>query len=456
MSSFIPPLIVSVVITVRYRRFARINNLPELENKYKYLLVFTIALFAITSIFSESVLTVWLWNLYVLGLVAYSLNQKELQQLRSFLVAFIPYVLVVLLNDLTELISKEAYKISEPYFKSAITLSFIWMAAIWYSQNRQAKVAEKERIKRQHEDELNRAIAQRKVELEGLVTERTAELTRQKEELEMALTELRTTQSQLIQSEKMASLGELTAGIAHEIQNPLNFVNNFSEVSRELLDEMQAEIEKDNKEEAGLILNDIKTNLEKINYHGKRADNIVKGMLQHSRANTGQKELTDINSLADEYLRLAYHGLRAKDKTFNAKFETDLDPAVGRVSVIPQEIGRVILNLLTNAFYVVTEKKKRLGESFNPTVIISTKKTKQGLEIKVSDNGDGIPSNILDKIFQPFFTTKPTGQGTGLGLSMCYEIVTQGHGGELKVETKEGEGSVFTVCLPIEKVEKHG
>lgn len=456
MSSSIAPFIVSLLITVRYRSFARINILPELENRYRYLLIFSISLFVITAIFSESVFSGWSWNLYLSGLAAYSFNQKEFQSLRSFLGAFIPYILVVIVNDLTALISKDFYDTSEAYFKSAISLSFIWMAAIWYSQNRQAKAAEKERIRRLHEDELNRAIAQRKVELEVLVAERTAEITKQKEELEMALTELRTTQSQLIQSEKMASLGELTAGIAHEIQNPLNFVNNFSEVSNELLDEMQAEMEKENNGEARLILGDLKINLEKINYHGKRADNIVKGMLQHSRANTGQKELTDINALADEYLRLAYHGLRAKDKTFNAKFETKLDPAVDKISVVPQDIGRVILNLVTNAFYVVTEKKKRLGDSFNPTVTITTKRTKREVEIEVADNGDGIPSGILDKIFQPFFTTKPTGQGTGLGLSMCYEIVTQGHGGELIVETKEGEGSVFRVQLPLAKVEKNG
>jgi two-component system NtrC family sensor kinase len=325
----------------------------------------------------------------------------------------------------------------------------MWMVAILFSQNRQNKAAEKERIKRLQEDELNRAIAIRKVELEGLVAERTAELTQQKEELEEALTELRNTQSQLIQSEKMASLGELTAGIAHEIQNPLNFVNNFSEVSIELLDEMQAEMDKENINEAKLIIADVKLNLEKINHHGKRADSIVKGMLLHSRASSGQKEPTDINALADEYLRLAYHGLRAKDKTFNAKFETDFDETIGKVNLVAQDIGRVILNLLNNAFYAVTEKKKLIGNEYNPTVSISTKKSGNVVEIKVSDNGDGIPQKNIDKIFQPFFTTKPAGKGTGLGLSMCYEIITQVHGGELKVETKEGEGSVFIIHLPF-------
>jgi signal transduction histidine kinase len=247
----------------------------------------------------------------------------------------------------------------------------------------------------------------------------------------------------------MASLGELTAGIAHEIQNPLNFVNNFSEVSNELLEEMQVELDNGNHEEVKQIVADLKNNLEKINHHGKRADNIVKGMLQHSRASTGQKEAADINVLADEYLRLAYHGLRAKDKSFNAKFEADLDSTIGKISMVPQDIGRVILNLLTNAFYAVTEKKRALGEAFEPTVVISTKKVANGVEIKVTDNGFGIPSKIIDKIFQPFFSTKPTGKGTGLGLSLCYEIVTKEHAGELKVTTKEGEGSVFTVLLPV-------
>jgi len=269
-----------------------------------------------------------------------------------------------------------------------------------------------------------------------------------KKSAEDALSELQTTQTQLIQSEKMASLGELTAGIAHEIQNPLNFVNNFSEVSKELLDEMLEEIEAGDMEEVRAIMADVVQNLDKINHHGKRADGIVKGMLQHSRASGDKKEATDINALADEYLRLAYHGLRAKDKSFNAQLITDFDERIITVDVIPQDLGRVVLNLLTNAFYVVHEKKKSGLENYEPTVSISTKKIKDKLEIKVTDNGNGIPTAIMEKIFQPFFTTKPTGQGTGLGLSMSYDIVTKGHGGELKVETKKGEGTTFTIELP--------
>jgi two-component system, NtrC family, sensor kinase len=283
---------------------------------------------------------------------------------------------------------------------------------------------------------------------------------RSKTKIEKAYTELKATQQQLIQSEKMASLGELTAGIAHEIQNPLNFVNNFSDVNQELLSEMKDEMDKGNIKDAKEIANDIIDNEQKINHHGKRADAIVKNMLQHSRSSSGKKEPTDINVLADEYLRLAYHGLRAKDKSFNATMKTAFDDSIGKINIIPQDIGRVILNLINNAFYAVSEKQKNTLTSsalnrYEPVVTISTKTVKPPLgglgskvEISVKDNGKGIPQKIVDKIFQPFFTTKPTGQGTGLGLSLAYDIVTKGHGGELKVETKEGEGSEFIIQLP--------
>ena len=275
----------------------------------------------------------------------------------------------------------------------------------------------------------------------------------QKEKVETTLSDLKATQAQLIQSEKMASLGELTAGIAHEIQNPLNFVNNFSEVSNELIDEMKSELDQGDNDEAKIIADDVKQNLEKILQHGKRADAIVKGMLQHSGTSTGAKEPADINKLADEYLRLAYHGLKAKDKSFNAMFETEFDHNVAQINIIPQDIGRVILNLINNAFYAVNEKAKaaqppKAGVQYKPMVTVCTKKLKDKIEVRVKDNGNGIPVSIKEKIFQPFFTTKPTGQGTGLGLSLAYDIV-KAHGGELKVETKEGEGSGFTILLPI-------
>ncbi|MBS1631002.1 MAG: hypothetical protein JST10_00360 [Bacteroidetes bacterium] len=278
-------------------------------------------------------------------------------------------------------------------------------------------------------------------------------LNKQKQQIEKTLSDLKSTQSQLIQSEKMASLGELTAGIAHEIQNPLNFVNNFSEVSNELIEELRIrndELRIDDTEIKDL-LSDIGQNLEKINHHGKRAGDIVKGMLQHSRSSTGQKELTDINALCDEYLRLAYHGLRAKDKSFNAKFETDFDASLPKIKVVPQEIGRVILNLINNAFYAASQPSKGglsgTESSRVPTVWVSTKKDGNKILISVKDNGPGIPESIKDKIFQPFFTTKPTGQGTGLGLSLSYDII-KAHGGEIKVESKEGEGTEFTILLP--------
>jgi signal transduction histidine kinase len=263
-----------------------------------------------------------------------------------------------------------------------------------------------------------------------------------------ALTELKSTQALLIQSEKMASLGELTAGIAHEIQNPLNFVNNFSEVSNELIEEMNTEIEKGRIEEAKTIASDIKQNLEKITQHGKRADAIVKSMLQHSSTSSGKKESVSINDLADEYLRLAYHGLRAKDISFNASMKTDFDDKAGNIEIIPQDIGRVILNLITNAFYSVSEKRKSGAANYEPIVTVGTRKINDHIEVSVSDNGNGIPRKVLDKIFQPFFTTKPTGQGTGLGLSLSYDIV-KAHGGELRVESKEGAGALFVILLPV-------
>ncbi len=284
----------------------------------------------------------------------------------------------------------------------------------------------------------------------ALLQKQKRETEQQKAKTEQTLEELKTAQAQLIQSEKMASLGELTAGIAHEIQNPLNFVNNFSDVNKELIEELKSEkskikSERDEQLEEEL-LNNIAQNLDKINHHGKRADAIVKGMLQHTRTSTGQKEPTGINALCDEYLRLSYHGLRAKDKDFNANFTTDFDESIGKIEVVPQDIGRVLLNLYNNAFYSVNEKKKALNGTFEPMVEVSTKRTGDKIEISVRDNGTGIPKKVLDKIFQPFFTTKPTGQGTGLGLSLSYDII-KAHGGKIKVETKEGEGVEFIIQL---------
>jgi two-component system NtrC family sensor kinase len=291
----------------------------------------------------------------------------------------------------------------------------------------------------------------------ALLQQQKQEIDNQKRKVETTLSELKCTQAQLIQSEKMASLGELTAGIAHEIQNPLNFVNNFSEVNKEMIAELKEEINKGNYDDVKIIADDIEVNEEKINHHGKRADAIIKGMLQHSRQTSSIKEPTDINKLADEYLRLSFHGLRAKDKNFNADFKTDFDNSIGKINIVPQDIGRVLLNLFNNAFYAVNEKhKKQLGladltalENYKPLVSVSTKKLNDKIEIKVSDNGNGIPQNIIDKIFQPFFTTKPTGEGTGLGLSLAYDIITKEHNGTIKVESRENEGTTFIIDLPF-------
>ena len=274
--------------------------------------------------------------------------------------------------------------------------------------------------------------------------------------LNQSLEDLKATQAQLIQSEKLASLGELTAGIAHEIQNPLNFVNNFSELSVELVEELKEEIKKPEQDWELIeeLMDDLASNQQKINHHGKRAASIVTGMLQHARTSTGAKEPTDLNTLADEYLRLAYHGLRAKNPTFNAKMVTDFDPNIGKVEVIPQDIGRVFLNIINNAFYAT---QQRAGSSdgvtssppYEPTVSISSKKENGQVVFKIKDNGTGIPEDVKDKILQPFFTTKPTGQGTGLGLSISYDIVVKGHGGNITMESEAGKGSEFIIYLPV-------
>jgi len=364
------------------------------------------------------------------------------------MIAFLPLIALSIVSDIVKVTDNNLYLKIKSYFDIAGAVGITWMVAMLIRSRKQQKALEKERKKTQEEEERSKFMAAQKAELEILVAERTVELTNQKNELQQALTELKSAQTQLIHSEKMASLGELTAGIAHEIQNPLNFVNNFSEVNAELIDEMKNELIAGNNKEAATIAGYIKDNQEKITHHGKRADAIVKGMLQHSKASTGKKELTDINKLADEYLRLAYHGLRAKDKNFNADFKTEFDENIGKINVVSQDIGRVLLNLYNNAFYAVNEKSKTGDVSYRQVISVQTKKLNGKVEIIVSDNGNGIPQNIVDKIFQPFFTNKPAGQGTGLGLSLAYDIV-KAHSGEIKVETKEGEGSVFKILLPV-------
>jgi len=284
----------------------------------------------------------------------------------------------------------------------------------------------------------------------NLVKEQKKQTDIQKDAAEQALYLLKETQTQLIQSEKLASLGELTAGIAHEIQNPLNFVNNFSEVSMELFDEMEIGFKNDDKQEILEIAADIRQNLEKILHHGRRADGIVKGMLQHSRASSNVKEQADINKLADEYLRLAYHGLRAKDKTFNAELKTYFGTGIPLIKMVPQDIGRVLLNLFNNAFYAVQQRQKTAGDDYKPEVTLTTSTENNNLLITVKDNGNGIPDTIRDKILQPFFTTKPTGEGTGLGLSLSYDIVVKEHGGQIRVDSIENRYTEFTILIPIQ------
>ena len=328
-------------------------------------------------------------------------------------------------------------------------ISLFWSNQQLKKRNRAIQKLSEENLLQ--EQEKQQILATQNETLELQVNERT-------QELNQSLTELKATQNQLIQSEKLASLGELTAGIAHEIQNPLNFVNNFAEVSAEMIDELKEELEKGDLEEVKAIAEDLQVNLGKINHHGGRASSIVKGMLEHSRTSSGVKEPTNLNALADEFLRLAYHGLRAKDSSFNCKMETHFEPDLPLVSVISQDIGRVLLNLINNAFYAVAERSRSTVGAplagapapYQPTVTVSTQKTDNQIIIKVQDNGNGIPEAIRDKIFQPFFTTKPTGQGTGLGLSLAYDIVTKGHGGTFKIESTEGIGSEFLIILPFQ------
>lgn len=388
------------------------------------------ATFALEGIYQDLV-----GSAILFGLVYYGTKEQDFAAQRSYLLANIPLAITGVINFIFGFLFEKFYDQYQQYFGWLTLIAFAWIFGKWATSKKQ-------------EEEL-RISTERRAELEALVQERTVELQKQKDELQETLQELKTTQAQLIQSEKMASLGELTAGIAHEIQNPLNFVNNFSEVTAELIEEMEEELNKGDKEEAVAIAADIKQNLEKIMHHGKRADGIVKGMLQHSRASSNVKEPTDVNKLADEYLRLAYHGLRAKDKSFNAELVTHFGEGLPQANLVPQDIGRVLLNLFNNAFYAVKEKQKINGAEFKPMVEVTTIQKGKSLEITVRDNGTGIPDDIKEKILQPFFTTKPTGEGTGLGLSLSYDIVVKAHSGKIDVKSKNGEGSEFKISLPV-------
>ncbi|MCA6446900.1 MAG: histidine kinase [Chitinophagaceae bacterium] len=468
MSGSFVLFLVSLILIERIRRFSKREQINELFRNFQLLLYICISFYLFSNLLHEKV-TRWIWVIGLGCLLYYCFNKNQLQTQRKLFWAAVPILVASVISNISWLISASFYKEWKVFYDNAEGVAFIWMLAILFSQNKLNKQLEKERKERKEEEARNRAIALRKVELEVLVQERTAEISKQKEELEKTVEELKSTQQQLIQSEKMASLGELTAGIAHEIQNPLNFVNNFSELNNELLQELgpldKLGVTADQQD----ILKDIQSNSEKINHHGQRAASIVKGMLQHSRSSSGQKEPTDINALCDEYLRLAYHGLRAKDKSFNAEFKTEFDETLPKVNIVPQDMGRVILNLINNAFFAVSERVKIEGGShkaeaisseeegipsglqltpYSPIVTVSTKNLGNKIEINISDNGTGIPNDIKEKIFQPFFTTKPTGQGTGLGLSLAYDIVTKLHGGKLTVESEQGSGTTFIISIP--------
>ncbi|WP_031527951.1 sensor histidine kinase [Dyadobacter crusticola] len=431
-------------------------NYPEWEKRLVAARYFSIAWIVAFYVADEALWANWVWDIFLVGLILMIYRNEIFYSLRSTAQTIVPFVGVSIIRDFVKGVFPKFYENNDTIFQVAVTFTFVLCFFVWFYARKQMKVLQKEREDRLREEQASRA---QKESLEYLVNERTQELTLQKEELQKTIEELKSTQNQLIQSEKMASLGELTAGIAHEIQNPLNFVNNFSEVSAELCTELEEEIERselpdNDKDYIKQIIADLSQNQQKITHHGKRADSIVKGMLQHSRLSSGEKEPVEINALADEYMRLAYHGLRAKDKEFNAALVTDFDDTIGKVNVLPQDLGRVFLNLFTNAFYAVAEKKRKLaaeglGSDYKPEVKISTKKFANKLYIRVTDNGTGMPEHVKAKIFQPFFTTKPTGQGTGLGLSMSYDIITNGHGGVLDVDSVPGERTEFKITIPV-------
>ncbi|RTQ52087.1 histidine kinase [Hymenobacter gummosus] len=451
-TSLILPILIALWVVRMLRQFLSLPlRAPRLSRQLDWIWVPGAALLALSfflksDLFDEAYLV---FVLSVIGLVL--LRTQDYRPARTLLLGLAPYALYSLIELLVALVGKTLLKSYDEVFDTSQGFAVIWLFTFGLIARNQKKHLEQERLEREREIEDKRRIEAENSQLERMVAERTATLTRQAQELQHTLDELKTTQDQLIQSEKMASLGELTAGIAHEIQNPLNFVTNFSDVSAELVQELLEEQQRPDRDpdlEAEL-LNDLKQNLEKIHHHGQRAASIVRGMLEHSRQSTGERQATDLNNLADEYLRLAYHGLRAKNKAFNATINTFFDPAVGSIQAVGQDLGRVLLNLFTNAFYAVQKRQEAQGAGFVPTVSVVTRRTGAGdVEIRVKDNGTGIPEEVQQKIFQPFFTTKPTGEGTGLGLSLSYDIVTKGHSGTIEVESTEGQGTEFIVTLP--------
>jgi two-component system, NtrC family, sensor kinase len=449
-------LLIIIIAQVR-KHLIRSKQLPDLQELLKKSIVVAAVLFVLTNVDPIQEIVRLLVDALLLLSIYIVYKREELKSYRNIMYAYIPFIILSIVKHLTTWLPDSWEDEVETYVDAATAFTIIWLVAMLVIANKQNKALRTEMQRREEEEKMKQLAEEKKAELEVLVAERTREILKQKEELQQVVEHLKATQDQLIHAEKMASLGELTAGIAHEIQNPLNFVNNFSEVNLELAEELKEDLDKMNLGEAEKthlvsIVNNIRQNQDKINYHGKRADSIVKGMLQHSRKGTGLKEPIDLNEMVDEYVRLSYHGLRAKDKSFNATIDVHLDPAITKVQVLPQDIGRALLNILNNAFYAVNEKKNSGIPDYSPTIRVNTRlvdKGKKWVYITVRDNGNGIPDAVKDKIFQPFFTTKPTGKGTGLGLSLSYDIITQGHGGELKMMSKEGEYTEFVIKLPV-------
>lgn len=453
-------LFVIVIVTLQFLRKLALNQAPysAWEPKINYANMAAIGLYVGSFLIDVPLLENAISMVVAVGLGYVVWMYRELRPAKMLAWGLIPYGVLLLVNYLLKWITPSLYDQYESALSQIGSLAVVWLFAFYLVANNQKKQALKELQKQQEQEEKIKLTEAQNAELERIVMERTAEIMTQKDELTQALAELQATQAQLIQSEKLASLGELTAGIAHEIQNPLNFVNNFSELSVELIKEIQDERQKTSEEQDEALINellaDLAQNQEKTNHHGKRASSIVKGMLEHSRMSTGVKELTDFNKLADEYLRLSYHGLRAKDKNFQADYKLVIDENLPQINAVPQDMGRVLLNLINNAFYAVnqrahnSDKTRSLAEVYSPSVTISTQNIDNQIVIKVSDNGTGMPEGVRAKMFQPFFTTKPTGQGTGLGLSLAYDIVTKGHGGTIECDSVTGEGTTFTVKLP--------
>jgi two-component system, NtrC family, sensor kinase len=442
-----------IILFLRNSLNTAIRN-PELDEKLKkaWILIFVVSIFIY--VFSEKYSDETFYNFFFAFVIYIIYKANNPKVARMLLIAIIPVFIINNFNNISAYYFPNNFIIKST--KEFSDIALFWMFGFGvYSQ----RASKRERAQAKKDKEDRDKLEAQKNSLEYQVAERTAEITEQKVALENTVATLKATQNQLIHAEKMASLGELTAGIAHEIQNPLNFVNNFSEVSTELATEMKEELATGNMQFVNEIADDLIKNLEKITLHGKRASSIVTGMLMHSRTSTGEKELTDINALADEYLSLSYHGLRAKDKSFNAEIKTDFAPNLPKINIIPQDMGRVLLNLINNAFYAVQQRNLAgLNEGYKPIVTVSTKLisdanssigSKRAIFVSISDNGSGMSPETKAKIFQPFFTTKPTGQGTGLGLSLAYDIITKGHGGTIECESVEGVGTEFLVKLPV-------